>query len=132
MTTISTDSRLLLVDDNPDDRALVARELRKDMPGIGITEVLDLSALDTVLEAGAFDLVITDFYLHWITGLEVLKRVKIRWPEVPVIMFTGTGTEEVAVEAMRLGLSDYVVKAPRHMMRLFHGRRAGAVQGRYP
>ncbi len=118
MTTTSTDSRLLLVDDNPDDRALVARELRKDMPGIGITEVLDLSALDTVLEAGAFDLVITDFYLHWITGLEVLKRVKIRWPEVPVIMFTGTGTEEVAVEAMRLGLSDYVVKAPRHMMRL--------------
>ncbi len=128
MTSLSANTQLLLVDDDPDDRALVVRELRKDMPDLEVTEVLDLDALDTALAAGAFDLVITDFHLHWITGLEVLKRVKIRWPEVPVIMFTGTGTEEVAVEAMRLGLSDYVVKTPRHMARLRRAVHAALVR----
>jgi len=114
----SVGSRVLLVDDNPDDRALVMREMRKHMPELAITEVLNRPALDQALETGAFDLIITDFHLGWTTGLEVLKLAKARWPELPVIMFTGTGTEEAAVEAMRLGLSDYVVKSPRHMARL--------------
>ncbi|MGA9853189.1 MAG: EAL domain-containing protein [Gammaproteobacteria bacterium] len=116
--SMPVNTRLLLVDDNPDDRALVARELRKDMPVLEITEVRDRPGLDKALKTGAFDLIITDFHMRWITGLDILKLVKARWPEVPVIMFTGTGTEELAVEAMRLGLSDYVVKSPRHMARL--------------
>lgn len=109
---------VLLVDDNPDDRALVERELRKDFPKLQTRHVTDRDGLEAALTAGNLELVITDFHLRWITGLDVLKWVKQRHPEVPVIMFTGTGTEEVAVEAMRLGLSDYVVKSPRHMARL--------------
>ncbi|MGB9429887.1 MAG: EAL domain-containing protein [Gammaproteobacteria bacterium] len=131
----SSRCRLLLVDDNPDDRALVARELRKDMQELAITEALDKAALDQALKAGGFDLVITDFQLRWITGLEVLRLVKSRCSDLPVIMFTGTGTEEVAVEAMRLGLSDYILKSPRHMQRLRRSvhaalARAGEAQAR--
>jgi len=112
------DLRVLVVDDNPDDRALVTRELRKDFPDIRTFEVHSQAQLEAAIAEPGLDLVITDFHLRWTTGLEVLKRIRVRDPELPVIMFTGTGTEEVAVEAMRLGLADYVTKSPKHMPRL--------------
>ena len=110
--------RVLVVDDNPDDRALVTRELRKDFPDIKTFEVHSQAQLEVAIAEPGLDLVITDFHLRWTTGLEVLKRIRVRDPDLPVIMFTGTGTEEVAVEAMRLGLADYVTKSPKHMPRL--------------
>lgn len=120
--------RILLVDDNPDDRLLVIRELRKDHPGVAVSQVSAPDALEAALSGRSCDLVITDFHLRWSTGLEVFKRVRARWPDMPVIMFTGTGTEEVAVEAMRIGLFDYVVKAPRHMSRLRRAVQAALTQ----
>jgi two-component system, cell cycle sensor histidine kinase and response regulator CckA len=110
--------RVLLVDDNPDDRALVARELTKAFPGLDVLQAWDQAGLDRMLHADAFDLVITDYQLHWSDGLTVLRTIKSRWPDCPVIMFTGTGTEEIAVEAMKAGLDDYVVKSVRHFGRL--------------
>jgi PAS domain S-box-containing protein len=110
--------RVLMVDDNPDDRALVRRALRKDYPGIDILEVFDRRGLDLALEEAGFDIVITDFQLNWSNGLFVLREIKRRDPERPVIMFTGTGSEEIAVEAMKNGLDDYVLKSPRHLVRL--------------
>ena len=62
------------------------------------------------LTAGGFDIVITDLNLPWTDGLTVLRDVRERYPFCPVIMFTGTGSEEVAVEAMKAGLDDYVLK----------------------
>ncbi|HEY3645016.1 MAG TPA: EAL domain-containing protein [Gammaproteobacteria bacterium] len=110
--------RVLLVDDNPDDRALVERELRKEYPEAQTFQVSTPGQLEAAIATPGLDLVITDFHLRWSTGLEVLKRIRARDPDLPVIMFTGTGTEEVAVEAMRLGLADYVTKSPKHMPRL--------------
>lgn len=110
--------RVLLVDDNPDDRALVERELRKDFPDAQTFQVSTPGQLEAAIAQPGLDLVITDFHLKWSTGLEVLKRIRSRDLDLPVIMFTGTGTEEVAVEAMRLGLADYVTKSPKHMPRL--------------
>lgn len=109
---------VLIADDNPDDRAMVVRELSKDIPDLDVIHVIDRAQLDAALVDMRFDLAITDFHLRWITGLDVLRMIKARNSQMPVIMFTGTATEEVAVEAMRLGLSDYVVKSPRHMARL--------------
>ena len=117
-TAQSAGPRVLLVDDNPDDRALVERELRKDFPGAQTFQVSTPGQLEAAIATPSLDLVITDFHLRWSTGLEVLKRIRARSPDLPVIMFTGTGTEEVAVEAMRLGLADYVTKSPKHMPRL--------------
>ena len=105
--------RVLVVDDNPDDRALVTRELRKDFPEIQTFEVHSQAQLEAAIAQPGLDLIITDFHLRWSTGIEVLKRVRARDMDMPVIMFTGTGTEEVAVEAMRLGLADYVTKSPK-------------------
>jgi signal transduction histidine kinase len=111
--------RLLLLDDNPDDRLLARREIERHFPGCETTEVGDRSGLDKAQQAGfPFDVVITDFQMRWTTGLDVLKLVKAHDPQLPVIMFTATGTQEIAVEAMKHGLDDYVVKSPRHYARL--------------
>ncbi len=110
--------RVLIVDDNPDDRRLAARALAAEFGGIELTEAIDEESLAEALELGNFDAVITDYRLRWTTGLDVLREVKERSPTVPVVMFTGTGTEDVAVAAMKSGLDDYVVKTPRHFARL--------------
>ena len=109
---------ILLVDDNPEDRALVIRALRRDFPNLQINQVTDAKQFAHTLESGNGDLVITDYQLRWSDGLAVLRAIKARLPECPVIMFTGTGSEEVAVEAMKAGLDDYMLKAASHYSRL--------------
>jgi PAS domain S-box-containing protein len=115
---MSEGPRTLLLDDNPDDRALVVRELKRVFPALQAHEAIDQRSLTNILRGPAFDLVITDFQLRWTDGLAVLRSVKTRWPDCPVIMFTGTGSEEVAVQAMKAGLDDYVLKSPQHYKRL--------------
>jgi len=129
-TTRSGIVRILLLDDNPDDRVLVIRALKKDFPEVVIREVINTDDLDRALSGGGFDLVITDYHLCWTDGLRVLREVKERFPGCPVIMFTGTGTEEVAVEAMKAGLDDYVLKSPKHFSRLPAAVRAALVNAR--
>ena len=110
---------ILLLDDNPDDRALARRELERNLPGCVIGEVGDRAAWERELQSGLrVDIVITDFQMRWVTGLDILKQVKAFDAQLPVIMFTATGTQEIAVEAMKLGLDDYVIKSPRHYARL--------------
>lgn len=111
--------RLLILDDNPDDRLLARREIERHFPGCEVTEVGERTGLERAQEAGfPFDVVITDFQMRWTTGLDVLKRVKAHDPQLPVVMFTATGTQEIAVDAMKHGLDDYVIKSPRHYARL--------------
>ena len=107
--------RAVLVDDNPDDRALVLRELEREFAGLTVEHILDERGFAALLARGGFDLVVTDYQLRWSDGLRVLKDVKQRYPHVAVIMFTGTGSEEVAVEAMRSGVDEYVIKTPQRL-----------------
>ncbi|HEX7862582.1 MAG TPA: response regulator [Verrucomicrobiae bacterium] len=110
--------RILHIDDDADDRALVARELRGEIPGVALVEVESQEQLIAAMRSGRFDLVITDYELCWTNGLEVLRQFKAEFPGTPVIMFTGTGNEEVAVEAMKGGVCDYVLKERRNFQRL--------------
>lgn len=111
-----TPRRVLLVDDDPDDRALVARELARAFPGVRIVEAGDEGSVERALDAGDVDVVVTDHAMGWADGLEVLRRARERLPFVPVVMFTGTGNEEIAVEGLKAGLDDYVLK--NHLVRL--------------
>ncbi|TCO83790.1 PAS domain S-box-containing protein/diguanylate cyclase (GGDEF)-like protein [Plasticicumulans lactativorans] len=105
---------IVVVDDNPDDRLLVTRGLLRQWPGCHVEAVAEPLALEAALRQAPPDLVITDYQLQWGTGLEVFARVRAAWPDCPVVMFTGTGSEEVAVAALQSGLDDYVLKSPRH------------------
>ncbi|KQT53304.1 hypothetical protein ASG43_19010 [Aureimonas sp. Leaf454] len=110
--------RVIVLDDNPDDRELVLRQVRAEFPGADTLALPDMNGLDEALARGTPGLVVTDLDLRWASGLDILDKVKATTPDCPIVMFTGSGNEEVAVEAMKRGLDDYVVKSPRQMPRL--------------
>ncbi len=122
--------RLLLIDDNPDDRALVVRALQREFPALQVEQIGEEAHLARALDAGPWDLVITDYQLHWSDGLQVLHRVRARQPTCPVVMFTATGSEEIAVAAMKAGLNDYVLKSSKHIARLPTAVRLALEQAR--
>lgn len=110
--------KILLIDDNADDRALVARELCREFPRARIEQVADRKAYERTLKSFDHDLVIIDNELGWESGLQILHAVKRLAPECPVVMVAGAGSEQMAVDAMKAGLSDYVLKSAKHIPRL--------------
>ena len=110
--------RLLLIDDNPHDRDLVTRALSQHFGPVTVLPARDSQEFERTMIEGEFDAAIIDYELRWTTGIEALRRIKRSRPECPVLMFTASGSTEVAVEAMKEGLDDYVTKTPRHYARL--------------
>jgi DNA-binding NtrC family response regulator len=109
---------ILLIDDEPQDRVLVRRKLEREFSALQITEIVKAEELSQALETVDFGLTITDYQLRWTDGLAVVRSLKARYPDRPVIMFTNSGSEEIAVEAMKAGVDDYVLKSPTHFTRL--------------
>lgn len=108
---------LLLIDDNDDDRELTRRAVTNGFPNAVYTQVATAAAFESHVDQH-FDCVITDYQLGWSNGLEVLKRLKERYPDQPVIMFTNTGSEDICAAGMRSGLSDYIVKRKEEFPKL--------------
>lgn len=116
---------VLLLDDDREDRERTAAALRKEFPGARITEASDGAALRRALSGPSPpDVVVTECVVDGTDGLAVLKAVRERAAETPVVMFTGSGSEEACAEAMKAGLFDYVVKDPRCGDRLTASIRA--------
>jgi len=112
--------RILYVEDNPDDQLILKRSLKEKMP-----INFDLITVDTgtkglnKIEKENFDLLILDYRLPDITGIELVKELKKRNIKTPIILLTGKGSENVAVDAMKLGVRDYIVKegiAPKRLI----------------
>lgn len=119
---------ILIVDDNPDDRALIYREVRSEEPAAMVSEARNYDEFYDQLSDKTIDLVITDYQLNWTSGLEILKMVKESQPDCSVIMFTASGSEEVAVSAMKNGLQDYILKSPANLERLRASIRQSFIQ----
>jgi len=113
----ATVTRVLLVEDNPDDRELIIRELERHLGAVHVSVVRTMAELDQQAPL-PHDVAITDYQLQWTTGLDVLARLRQAVPERPVIMFTASGSEEIAVAALKTGADDYLVKSPRHYARV--------------
>jgi PAS domain S-box-containing protein len=110
--------RILIVDDSQSDRLLAMREVRKGFPNAEFVEADGPEPFDAALAEGRIDVVITDYRMGWFDGLDVVRRVKTLHPQLPVLMLTGTGGEEVAVEAMQNGADDYILKSQLRFDRL--------------
>lgn len=108
--------KFLILDNNQDDRERIKHGLQKEFYGLEFLEVIKREEFDEAIDRGGFDVVITDRLLNWTDGLWILRTTKNRFPYVPVIMITNNGSEEIAVEGMKSGLSDYLTK--KHMHRL--------------
>ena len=110
--------RILLIDDSSDDRVLIRRALKQELGPLEVCEVGDAAALERALNAEPYDLVITDYNLGFTDGFTLLDALKARWPDCPVILCTGSLSEEIAVAALRKGLDDYVLKDQQRVLRL--------------
>lgn len=111
--------RILLIDDDPEDRALARLVLQHDAGSrLEVEEIGDPIAFAQACGRRDFALVIVEQKLQWAEGLAVLGALKEDWPEVPVIMFTRFGNEEVSLQAMRLGVDNYLVKRSANFLRL--------------
>jgi len=99
---------ILIVEDEGKMRRLLELQLADE--GFRATTAPDAETGLQLFQKDHFDLVVTDFKLPGMTGLEFLQSVKRANAAIPVIIMTAYGTVESAVEAMKVGASDYVLK----------------------
>jgi len=110
--------RILYVDDYSLDRELVRDALTKESNDFDLVEAASRTEFENALANGGFELVLSDFNILGFEGMEVLNAVHAKDADIPVIIVTGTGSEEIAVEAMKQGAADYVIKKFHHIQRL--------------
>jgi signal transduction histidine kinase len=106
-------TRVLLVEDNQGDAGLVRFALRAESGGDYSFSAAHVLRLDDALESlkeKPFDLVLLDLSLPDAQGLETLARIRQAAPDLPIVIITGVNDESVAVEAVRGGAQDYLVK----------------------
>ncbi len=83
-----------------------------------LTEASNRQAFEALLKNHDFDVILSDFNIAGFEGLQVLEIVRAHDVRIPVIIVTGTGSEEIAVKALKQGASDYVIKRPQHIRKL--------------
>jgi PAS domain S-box-containing protein len=102
--------RVLQLEDDPRDAELVREKLASDGIACEVTRVETEADFIASLEQGGFDLILADYSLPSFDGLSALKIAQQRWSHVPFIFVSGTLGEEVAIEALTIGATDYVLK----------------------
>src|ERR1700736_4047067 len=102
--------RILYLEDEPKDAELVQETLAIDGISCQITRVETEADFVASLEQGGFDLILADYTLPSFDGLSALKIAQRDWPHLPLIFVSGTLGEEVAIEALKIGATDYVFK----------------------
>lgn len=115
---------VLIVDDDDVDRMAVRRALRTANFSFDSTEVLDCSAAIEVLEKQAFDCVLLDYLLPDGNALSLIQKLRKMGQMLPIVVLTGQGDEQIAVEVMKAGASDYLVKdkvSPAKLRRIIQG-----------
>lgn len=105
-------ARILIVDDDRVILELASIILRSD--GFSVRTAGDGILALNLLAEESFDLVLLDFMMPGKDGLEVLKEIKDNFPDIAVIIFTGMGSENIAVTAMKAGAADYIIKPFRN------------------
>jgi EAL domain-containing protein (putative c-di-GMP-specific phosphodiesterase class I)/CheY-like chemotaxis protein len=102
--------RLLVVDDSQADAVLAMKALARGGFAVQYELVDRLEAVQAALQAGAWDAIVSDFSLPGFTGLQVLEVLRSTGFDIPFILISGAIGEETAVDAMKAGASDYLMK----------------------
>ncbi|MEA3487333.1 MAG: sigma-54 dependent transcriptional regulator, partial [Thermodesulfobacteriota bacterium] len=99
---------ILIVEDGRSQREMLKDFLARE--GHRVTEAEDGNTAIRQVQGGHFDLLLLDFKMPGMNGIEVLEKIKSINPKISVIMMTAYGTIETAVDAMKLGAVDYIPK----------------------
>ena len=108
--------RILHLEDNPADALLVRDLLEHDGLSMEIQLVQNRSEFLAALPAMKWDVFISDYKLPDFTGLDALKIVREKFPELPFILMSGTIGELAAIESLKAGATDYVLKQNRERL----------------
>ncbi|HEY6768422.1 MAG TPA: response regulator, partial [Candidatus Sulfotelmatobacter sp.] len=102
--------RVLLLEDEPRDAELIQELLEAEDFVCEITRVQTRAEFLTALEQDGVDLILADYKLPSFDGAAALKLASSARPDVPFIYVSGTIGEELAIEALKMGATDYVLK----------------------
>ena len=110
--------RVLLIEDNKDHAILQRNALEKHGSTYHVEDVDDGEKGYTLAMTGRFSIVLADYDLPHISGLDILRKIKSRRKYLPVVMVTSQGSERIAQEALRAGADDYVIKDETYLRNL--------------
>src|SRR6202022_87270 len=108
--SIRTPLRILLLEDDADDAELIQELLETDHFVCETTRVQTGAEFLAALKNGGVDLILADYQLPSFEGLSALKLAQSERPDLPFIFVSGTLGEEVAIEALKIGATDYILK----------------------
>lgn len=104
------DLNVLIADDSEDDALLLVRELRKGGLKCSFTRVENALDMRRCLESSRWDLVVTDHNMPSFSSAEALALTRAQLPDIPVIVVSGVISDDVAVNSMKSGAQDYLMK----------------------
>ncbi len=102
--------RILHLEDNPDFVSLVSAMLKEEGMPAEMTPVSDFPAFVSALKGDSFDLILADYSLPTCNGLQALQAAREEDTETPFVLISGTIGEQAAIECLRCGATDYVLK----------------------
>lgn len=101
-------ARILVVDDEPGVLETIAAILERE--GYAVSAVSDVARATAVLQQEAFAVVLTDLHMEDATGLTLVSHVRRHWPETTAVVLTGYASLQSAIDALREGAYDYLIK----------------------
>ncbi|HEY3760154.1 MAG TPA: PAS domain S-box protein [Verrucomicrobiae bacterium] len=101
---------ILYLEDEPDFAELVRSLLSHDHLEAEVNHVTHRAAFEQALEEGGFDLILSDYHLPGYTGLEALALAQKKHPHTPFILISGTIGEQAAIDSLKAGAMDYILK----------------------
>ncbi len=111
-----TPTGILLVDDDPSSLAVMESSLKADFE---IFKSSNVAAAQDILSTGKIAVIVSDLKMPGESGLELLRKAKENFQDVPLILVTGEGDKSSAIEALKLGAYDYIEK-PIHKQELYN------------
>ena len=115
MALAGKSQKILIVDDEPEISEILHDSLSSK--GYSVSVARDGQEALEVIKRDAVSVVVSDLKMPKMSGSVLLKKIKGSFPELPVIIITGHGTIDDAVEAMKRGASDYIMK-PFHYIHI--------------
>jgi PAS domain S-box-containing protein len=110
---VNSPLRILHLEDNPAETTLVQDQFAGDELAADVRHVCRREDFVRALDEGPWDLVLADYKLPDYNGLEALKLVRRKYPNLPFILMSGTIGEQAAIESLKAGATDYILKHKR-------------------
>ena len=101
---------ILCIDDDVDFLDLTATFLEQKLPSATVHKATRLDEANEYLSSHVINCIVSDYEMPEQTGLEFLESVRDQFPDLPFILFTGKGSEEIASQAISAGVTDYLQK----------------------